>query len=273
MERALKTFPSSRTIPKIVFCGAALILTAPIGLTQSVNSNKKSDFIEAGDLPPHLLAVLEKTGKRMTSPLTAQVSLTGTITDANGTRTGQINVQAPGLLSYREGQSRSVTFNGTAFRTKSGQRNTDDDRVLESLLAHFPDAVCLQVAAGGSYRRVGTHFRTDDGKTKGYRGPYWSVLAFSPATRKGLARGKALQQNLFIAIDETSGLISEVRVVEKSSATQQTVVQTQFTNWTQQGEQWYPGQIVRLEDGKQSLSFRVQQFAVGPAGPLSAFEP
>jgi hypothetical protein len=64
-----------------------------------------------------------------------------------------------------------------------------------------------------------------------------------------------------------------VRVVVRSSATQLKVTQTQFSNWIQQESQWFPGKIVRLENGTQTLSFQTQQASVGLALGASAFQP
>ncbi len=103
--------------------------------------------------------------------------------------------------------------------------------------------VCLQVATGGSYRRIGNHFRTDSSRGGNYTGSYWTLLAFSPKVRQGLVADKALQQELFIAVDEKTGFIAEVKTVVTSGTKQQQVNQTQFTSWTQQSGQWYPATI------------------------------
>jgi hypothetical protein len=122
-------------------------------------------------------------------------------------------------------------------------------------------------------RRLGSHFRTDDGKTPGYTGPYWTVYAFSPKNRSGLAQGKALQEQVFIAVDEKTGLIGDIRTVINSAPQVQSVTQTQFSSWVQQSGQWFPGKIVRLENGAQTLSFQTTQVSVGPALSLTAFQP
>jgi hypothetical protein len=229
-------------------------------------------LIRPGDLPPHLQTSLEQTGSRMMSADKAQITLAGTASDSHGPRPAQITIQAPGYLIYRDGQNRAVAFNDSGIQSSDGAETPGDDAILESLLAHFPDTVCLQVATGGGYRRIGSHFRTDNSQGEGYTGPYWTVLAFSPGKRPGLTTGKALQQELFIAIDEATGFIAEVKTVVNSGPQQQ-VNQTQFANWTQQGDQWFPGTITRLENGTQVLSFKVQQAAVGPAAAITIFNP
>lgn len=222
------------------------------------------DFIGPRDLPPDFAALLQRLGGRLTAATNANVSVTGTVTDEKGSRAAQVTVQAPGLLRYQEGQSRVITFNGTNFLSGSGSLSTDDSRVAESLLAHFPDAVLLQIARGGGLlRRIGTGFRTDNGKTPNYKGPWWTVYGFSPGPWTGLSAGQPLQQRVIIAIDEQSGLLSEIRVVENMGTPSQSVTQTKISNWFQQAGQWYPGTIARLENGQQVLSLKIQQGSVG----------
>jgi hypothetical protein len=229
------------------------------------------DLIQPGDLPPHLALALRHSGDRMTSADKAQVVLNGSVTDSAGIRAAQITIQAPGYFAFRDGKA-SLAFDGTSFKANTGAPGANDNPVMESLLAHFPDAVCLQAASGGSMRRIGTHFRADGSTGKAYSGPYWTVLAFSPASRNGISRGNALQQELFIAIDEQTGLIAEVRTVSGPGA-KAPIVQTQFTAWTRQGNQLFPGKITRLENGKQTLAFQLQTATVGIAAPVAAFVP
>jgi hypothetical protein len=232
-----------------------------------------SQLVTLQSLTPPLASSLQAMGARLQTPDKAQITLVGTVTDSGGSRSAQITVQAPGYWAYREGSSRAVTFDGTNFSTKAGQLTPDDEAVGESLLAHLPDGIVLQVASGGSWRRVGSHFRTDDGRSKAYAGPYWTVFAFSPWRRQGLTQGAALQQPIFIAIDEETDLIADVRMAEKMPGGAEKVTQTQFSNWIRLGDQWYPGKIVRLENGRQTLSFQTQQAVTGPATDIAAFKP
>jgi len=231
-----------------------------------------SSVIGPNDLPGNFRDLLQQMGNRMTSDAAARVALTGTITDANGSRAAEIVVQSPGYLAYQE-SGRRITFDGTAAQTNAGQLTSDDQRIFESLLANFPDMIYLQVATGGSFRRIGSRFRTDDGLTRGYTGPYWTLFAFSPKNRPGLERATPLQEEVFIAIDEQTELMAEVRTVVISLAGQQNVTETQFGNWIQQNGQWFPGKIVRLENAKQVLSFQTLTAATGTAADPAAFKP
>jgi hypothetical protein len=130
--------------------------------------------------------------------------------------------------------------------------------------------VFLQLARKGLLRRVGSGFRTDDGKSLDYAGPWWTVYAFDPQPWQGLAKGQPLQQEMLIAFDEQSGLLAEVRVVDNFGQADQMVTETQFSGWFQQNGQWFPGTISRLENGRQVLSFQAQQASAGPAAAASS---
>ncbi len=255
---------------------AAATLTVAFGQTPVSSTGwliNGGSLIDPSTLRSDFAAALQKLGSRMTTTSNATTVVVGSVTDENGTRPAKITVQAPGYLRYEEpGTLRVLTFNGSSFQSAAGQLTLDDTRVIESLLAEFPDDIFLQLATGGNLRRVGGHFRTDNGKTPNYSGPYWTLYAYYPPARAGLASGQALQQSLFVAIDEQAWLLSEIRVMNQSTASAK-VVETQFNNWSQQAGQWYPGQIVRLENGQQVLSFQTDTGSTGAASPTSIFQP
>lgn len=257
---------------KLVLTVATLIsLAVPCLSQEPVSISKGAALIGPSDLPTGLATSHQIMGGRMTNVDQAQIILTGTTTDDSGSRSAQISIQAPGHFSYREGSSKAITFNGNQIQTKNGQAADSDKPVLESLLTDIPDNVFLQIANGGSLRRIGSHFRNDDGKNKVYTGPYWTVFAFEPKRQNAFISGSA-QRPIFIAIDEQTGLIAEIRSVVNSAGLQ-TVTQTQFNNWIKQGGQWFPGKIIRLENGKQTLSFQATQATIGPAVPIATFQP
>lgn len=231
-------------------------------------------LIAPGDLPAVFAASLKAMGGRLTSADKATTLLSGSLTDSSGTVPVQVIVQAPGYLRFQEnGGTRVVTYDGNHWQAKNGKGGQEDQRVQESLLAHLPDSVFLQLANGGGLRYIGGRFRTDNGKTPSYSGPYLTLYAYTPTPRLGLAWGEALQEGYFVAIDEKTGLLSEVRTVLQSSGTVPQVTQTKFNNWIQQGGQWYPGAIARLENGQQVLTFTLQQAATGAQFAASTFEP
>lgn len=237
--------------------------------------NQKSTVADE-DLPGRLAASHIRMGKRMSDSQNGLITITGAISDDAGTRQAQLSIQSTGHMLYRENAGRALAFNASGFQKANGNPNQEDDALFESLFAHFPDSVFLQASNGGSFRRLGSHFRADGSSGGGYVGPYWTIFAFSPKQRADVPASKALQQDLFIAVDDLTDLVAEIRVVSESPGGLQRipqVIQTQFLDWKQYGDQWFPGRIVRLVNGKQAVSFQVQQATVSATVAAQTFVP
>src|SRR5262249_40857086 len=116
---------------------AVLLCFAMHAPAQQLSLKNGKNLIDPTDLPQSMVGILGALGGRMMTADKAQVVIAGNITDSAGSRAAQITVQSPGYLSYREGQGRAITFNGAQFKTKSGSLSADDERIFESLLAHF----------------------------------------------------------------------------------------------------------------------------------------
>ena len=228
-------------------------------------------LINASSLPYDLGNSLTAMGSQMQSTGAAQAVFVGVVTDSSGTRTARITVQAPCYVSYQESASRALSFDCNRLKSASGTISAADDPILESLMANLPDTVFLQVAGGGSIRRLPVTFRNDDGTNPNYAGPWWNMYVFNPIPRAALVADGPFQQQLFLAVDSATRLPAEVRVIENERTPTQKVIQTKYSGWFQQAGQWFPGKIVRLEGGLQVLSFQVQQAAVGGATATSAF--
>lgn len=242
--------------------------------TQSESQKSKGVYLSKESLPADFAASWERMGGRLTSADRASVAIAGTLTDSSGTRSAQIIIQAPGYLKFQNGDgSHKIAYDGTKWNAQGSKNDNDRTRIQESLLAHFPDAFFLQLANGGGLRKIGSRFRTDDGKIVNYSGPYWTLYAYSPSVRKDLKWGEALQQSQFVAIDEATWFIAEVRIVEEPLGSKgfKQVTQTKLDKWFQRDGQWYPGEIVRLENGQQVLKFTVTQGAIGAQSSQSDF--
>jgi hypothetical protein len=227
---------------------------------------KHGTFIAPDDLPGEFGVSLKKMGGRLTKAENAAVNITGALTDASGTRQVALTIQAPGYLRFQDQKSSQViTYDGAAWRKSRNAEN--DSRIQESLLAHFPDAVLLQMASGGGFRRIGGRFRGDNGRTPGYTGPFMTLYEYAPAARPGLAPGQPLQQGYMVFLDEATFFMSQIRVAGAPGHT----VATRFNKWVEQNGQWYPGEVVRLEDGAEVLKLTVGTATNEAQRPPSAF--
>jgi hypothetical protein len=226
---------------------------------------KHGSFITPGDLPGEFAASLKKMGDRLTKAENAATTITGSLTDSSGTRPVHITVQAPGYLRFQDDKtSQVIAYDGAAWH-KSG-KGENDARIQESLMAHLPDAILLQMAGGGGFRRIGARFRTDNGKTPGYQGPYMTLYVYAPPA------GQPLQQPCFVLLDEATWFINQVRVPLNSPGAARQFAITKFNKWFEQSGQWYPGEVVRLENGSQVLKLSVDGATVGGQRPPAEYK-
>lgn len=124
-------------------CGLAQSATQSPGLLPS------GSLIVSSELPDNFAATLQKMGGRMMDASVAQVTLAGTTTDSKGSRAAQIIVQAPGLMSYREGTSLALTFGGTQFAS-SGAVPSNQEAILESFWPTFRTLFACSLPAAES---------------------------------------------------------------------------------------------------------------------------
>ena len=235
---------------------------------------KDNKYFVKGGLPGDFERVREVLGQHMTTPANATLRMEGQLTDSSGTRGATITVQAPGYLLLAESNSRTIGYDGDKWKITNGKGPQADAQAQESLLAHLPESFLLQLANNGTVRRIGAHFRTDNGKTPNYTGPYWTIYSFTPSARNGLAHGQALQQGYLVAIDEKTGFLAEVRVIVKTNPNlPPSVTQTKYNKWNTQNGHSYPTEIVRIENGQQTLKFAVQTAQTGPEANIGTFRP
>lgn len=115
---------------------------------------------------------------------------------------------------------------------------------------------------------MGGQFRLDDGKAANYTGPFVNYYeqVLLPRT-KGNLHGAEIRR--LIAIDSATQLLRFVRyfTIGKNDVS----TETQFNSWRRFGDQWFPGEIVRLEAGRQIFRFQVTRAEVGDKLSPAAF--
>jgi len=196
----------------------------------------------------------------MTTAATALASVSGTTHRPEwDSRPRKLSYKLQGICRTAKARPVPSPSTGTSFLTSAGAAlTTDDERVAESYLAHFPDAIFLQLAAGGGLRRIGSHFRTDNGQALGYTGAVLDTVcvhAERPAWTGPRKSATARTLHRSGRRDWPSERDPDRRQYRSATDGHSNPIQ----QWTQQSGQWYPGQITRLENGTQVLRFQVQQ--------------
>ncbi len=238
----------------------------------AVNQNV---YLTPATVPSAAASLLSVLGDRMHTAGKEQFVLAGTYADATGSVASQIVWQAPGnLLFSRVGASalaysagnKTPSVGASSSQAASAQASANQN-ILESLLDDRPETLFYAMQSGDPYRLLGTRFRTDDGKTPNYAGPWYDIIQISePVKATG---GTTTRQKLFCFDSETGLLARTTYRLANAGAT--TIVSTEYSGWTTQNGQAVPGKIVRRENGVVVFTFQVTSSAVQAAVSQSAF--
>jgi hypothetical protein len=131
-------------IPKTRYL-ISIVLLCMLPVTADEVWVKNGAYLTSTSLPVDFERVRQNMGDRLTGAGKAMVRLQGLLTDSGGTRSVTIAVPAPGSLLLQD-DARSMAYDGVLWNVKNGRGGQDDQRVQESLLAHLPGSLLLQLA-------------------------------------------------------------------------------------------------------------------------------
>jgi hypothetical protein len=248
--------PGFRLWAQAAASGAASHPNVPSHLIQSSLHSLAREFLVAlGDR-------LQVNGKE-------RLTLTGQYISGGNTAAAQLMWEAPGNFRF----DRSGTgFTSLVYNTSGGVVNPSsiasaDLSVMESLLDDSPESFLYGFFGGNVNRLLGGRFRTDNGKTAHYTGP-WNDIYESTALVKAV--GRTVTRRKFYCFDSQTKLMSRV-VYQLGSGPAAPVVSTQYSGWTNQGGQAIVGQIVRTTGGSVTFTFKVNSATVSAAAADGAF--
>lgn len=205
-------------------------------------------------------------GPRLTQKGQESHTLNGTLTDQSGVGVPvSVLWQNPGLttITVQNVSPKKVSFDGSSSTSTSAVTPADQD-LIESLTDDYPDAFFFAVSNGAAVRFLGSRFRTDDGATKNYQGPWYTIyqkVAPVPGSN-------AVIQKLYF-FDSSTGLLDRVTYQAASGNGQ---VQTQYSGWRSISGQMVPGKIVRTNASGVEFTLTISQASFGAANSVGAFQ-
>ena len=182
--------------------------------------------------------------------------MTGTYTDANGTQPIRVVWELPGRVRVDLTGSTSATLisAGAGVLTKGGTLAVANDDLLESLGDDRPETALFGGGGGkASWRFLGGRFRTDDGTTPNYTGPWFDV--YQLVYKVSLRSDQPERWKLFI-FDSISKLMAKAQYTIQRGG-QDVAVETDWSGWSGSGGYEMPGQIVRLENGTPVMTINI----------------
>ena len=248
------------TVATLLFaslCAAQTATTAAMALTAS-------PYISQVGIHPNAREFLTALGNRLQTPGNESVTYQCIYTDSSGTTPATLIWQMPGyLLLTLTNRNKTYYVDAATGVQNAAGLSASELNMLESLSNDSPEAFLYAVTGQGAYRFLGQRFRTDNGKTPNYQGPWYEIFE---TTERVLAQNKTLRQK-FYYFDSISKLLvkAEYNIPEGNSSVS---VKTLYSNWTITGGYAMPGQIVRQENG--TVVFTLGMSAAKVQGPQSS---
>jgi hypothetical protein len=222
-------------------------------------------YVSRGRLWPQLREALRVLGDRLEKPGKERLTLTGTLSRANDEQLPvRLILEYPDKLRLEEPDGVTV-YDGQELRSSKRNLGKKDEDEIESLLSDSAEHFFVGQTQGLATRFLGSRFRTDDGTTPGYRGPFFDL--YQVYDRVALRKASSHQPKLYY-LNSDSLLVERVRY---ESADTKARVEVQLTEWQKVGGQFMPGRVVKLENGVTVLSLSVASATVGPRVDDSIF--
>ena len=200
---------------------ACLVAAACFGLTAMAQGHAP---VSAVPVPGALKSKVSALGDRFVKG-NERLVLSGSITRPGAAATPvSLVYQMPGKIRYQEGTT-TLVFDGTQAKGSQSLSTADQD-LLESLLDDSMEGLVYSVPRAMLFRPLMYRARLDDGKSKGYSGPYVDIyeIILPVASQRATVRR---QKHFYF--DSTTELLA--RVVYLSGADGSVRVETHFQNW------------------------------------------
>ena len=222
--------------------------TKPNQNPASVTRSNRNAYVRRAQMSPRLAMNLNALGNRLEKPGQERVSLVGTWR-ATGTaqpREFAATLEFPDKLRLTVGgpQNRVITFDGQ--QTKALQVAAADELdLIETLAYDSSEHFFAAQMQGNAMRFLGARFRTDDGSTPDYDGPYFDIYKIADQIKPSEQERAA---KLYYFNSET--LLLERVTYDINRGGSEINVETKLSDWRVVDGQQVARRIERLENGK-----------------------
>ena len=231
----------------------------------AVANPRSEEYVHAARLWPQLRWHLKVLGDRIDKPGKERIAIAGTIKRPGDSQAlpMTLTLEFPDRLrlTVQDGaQPRIVTFNGQAAASIGNALTSSERDFIETLVYDTAEHFFAGQTQGTAMRCLGQRFRTDDGSTPNYTGPYYDLYEVSDQIKTA---GDARQQVKTFYFNSDTLLLERVRyqIVRNGTPIE---VETRIGNWQQLQGQQTPRRIMRLEDGQQVMALTVRGLAISP---------
>jgi len=221
----------------------------------NIPPSNRNAYVRRAQLSPRLAMNLNALGNRLEKPGQERLALAGTwrVAGTAQPREFAATLEFPDKLRLSVGgpQNRVITFDGQ--QTNAAQIPAADELdLIETLACDSAEHFFAAQMQGNAMRFVGARFRTDDGSTPDYNGPYFDIYKIADQVK---ASGEERSAKLYYFNSDTL-LLERVTYVINRGGTEINV-ETKLSDWRVVDGQQVARRIERFENGKSVFALTI----------------
>lgn len=224
----------------------------------SVTRSNRNAYVRRAQLSPRLALNLNALGNRLEKPGQERLTLMGILRLSTTAETREVaaTMEFPDRLRLVVGgpQNRVITFDGQQTKAVA----TGELDLIETLTYDSAEHFFAAQVQGNATRFLGARFRTDDGSTPDYAGPYFDVYKIADQIK---ASGEERAAKLYYFNSETLLLERVTYVVNRGGA--EVNAETKLSDWRETDGQQVARRIERLENGKSVFVLTIRSAGLG----------
>jgi hypothetical protein len=218
----------------------------------NTGKSSRKEYVNRRLLSPRLALHLNALGNRLEIPGKERLTATGILHIAADSQPHPISA----TLEFPD-RIRVVIQNGSQSRviTADGREETAADELdlIETLAYDSAEHFFSAQMQGYATRFLGTRFRTDDGSSPDYNGPYFDIYKIADRLK---ASGQERPAKLYYFNSDTLLLERVTYVINRDGS--EVSVETKLSDWRGEDSQKVPRRIERLENGKPVFVFEIR---------------
>ena len=262
MNLSLALLVFALTLSAITFAAAKILRhetgEKPITVQNSaVTRSNLNAYVRRSQLSPRLAMNLNALGNRLEKPGQERLSVVGTwrVDGATPPREFAATLEFPDKLRLTVGgpQNRVITFDG-----QQAKATPEDFDLIETLAYHSAEHFFASQMQGNAMRFLGARFRTDDGSTPDYDGPYFDIYKIAEQIK---ASGEERAAKLYHFNSDT--MLLERVTYDINRGGSEIRVETKLSDWRVVDGQQVARRIERFENGKSVFVLTIRSAGLG----------
>jgi hypothetical protein len=233
---------------------------APVEMRQSQSNAARSrtkHYVNRGLVSPRLASNLNALGNRLERPGKERLTLMGSLRTGGETREVAATLEFPDKLrlAVNGPHSRVIAFDGEQTKVSAAAGELD---LIETLAYDSAEHFFAARMQGKAMRFLGARFRTDDGSSPNYTGPYFDIYKIADQVQ---ASGQERPAKLYHFNSDTLLLERVTYVINRGGA--EISVETKLSDWRGAEGQQVARRIERFENGNSVFVLSVRSVHFG----------